>query len=132
MSFLLDTDIASAFLKNHPRVVARVTMQYGSLHASAVTAGELLTWAGRAKAPPSRLQGVLDLVSVCQVRDVDYAVAETFGRIRADLLDRGRTVGAPDLFTAAVALVHNLTMLTHKIADYRAVPGLTIVDWIDP
>jgi len=131
-SFLLDTDIASAYLKSHPSVVTRVTMHYGSLHISAVSAGELLAWAGRAKAPPSRLQGVLDLVSVCRVLDVDYAVAETFGRIRADLLDRGRTVGEPDLFNAAVALVHKLTIVTHNVADYRDVPGLTIVNWMAP
>ena len=132
VSFLLDTDIASAYLKNHARVITRVTMHYGSLHVSVVTVGELLTWAGRAKAPPSRLQGVLDLLSVCQVLDVDYAAAETFGRIRADLLDRGRTVGELDLFNASVALVHNLTVVTHNVADYRDVPGLSIVDWMVP
>lgn len=83
MSFLLDTDIASAFLKNHPRVASRVMMHYGSLHLSVVTVGELLAWARRVKAPPGRLQGVLDRISVCEVHDVDYAAAETFGRIRA-------------------------------------------------
>ncbi len=36
----------------------------------------------------------------------------------------------PDLFNAAVALVHDLTVVTHNIADYRDVPGLSIVDWI--
>ena len=107
-------------------------MHYGSLHVSAVTAGELLTWAGRAKALPSRPQGVIDLLSVCQVLGVDYAVAETFGRIRADLLDRGRTVGELDLFNASVALIHNLTVVTHNAADYRDVPGLSIVDWMVP
>ena len=132
MSFLLDTDIASAYLKNHPRVTTRVTMHYGSLHVSAVTVGELLAWAGRAKAPPSRLQGVLDLLSACQVLDVDYAVAEKFGGIRADLLDRGRPIGLLDLFNAAVALVHNLTVVTHNVADYRDVPGPTIADWMIP
>jgi predicted nucleic acid-binding protein len=99
VSFLVDTDIASAYLKNHPRVATRVTMHYGSLHVSALTLGELLAWAGRAKAPPSRLQGVLDLLSACQVVDLDYAVAETFGRIRADLLDRGRPIGVPTSLT---------------------------------
>ena len=123
MSFLLNTDIASAYLKNHPRMATRVTIQLGRLHVSAVTVGELLAWAGRAKAPPSRLQGVLDLLSARQVLDVDYAVAETFGRIRADLLDRGRTVGVPDLFIASVALIHNLTVVTHDVAHYGMPPA---------
>lgn len=132
MSFLLDTDTASAYLKSHPRVTSRVTMRYASLHVSTVTVGELLAWARRAKAPPSRLPGVLDFVAACRLRDVDYAVAHTFGHIRAELIDRGRPVGAPDLFNAAVALVHNLTIATHNVADYRDVPGITIVDWMAP
>ena len=132
MSFLIDTDIGSAYLKNHLRVAAKVMMHYGGLLVSAVTAGELLAWGHRAKAPPSRLKGVQDFLAICQVLDVDSAVAETFGRIRAHLLDRGRPVGVPDVFNAAVALVHNLTLVTHHVADYRDVPGLTIVDWMIP
>src|SRR5712691_299207 len=56
MSFLLDTDICSAYLKNDQRVVGKVMLHFGGLHVSVITVGELLTWARRAKAPPSRLQ----------------------------------------------------------------------------
>ena len=45
MSFLLDTDICSAYLKNHPLVVKKVMIHFGGLHVSVVTVGELLTWA---------------------------------------------------------------------------------------
>jgi len=132
VSFLLDTDIVSAYLKNHPSVVRRVIMHYGSLSVSTVTAGELLAWAGRVNAPPSRLQGILDFLSACHVLDVNYPVAEIFGRIRAQLLDQGRPIGVPDLLNASVALTHNLTIVTHNIADYRDVPGITIIDWNAP
>ncbi len=132
MSFLIDTDIGSEYLRNHPRVTTRVMMHYGGLHVSVVTVGELMVWASRAKAPPSRLQRVQDFLAICHVLDVDRAVAETFGRIRADLLDRGRPVGVPDVFNAAVALVHNLTIVTHNVVDYRDVPGLSVVDWMVP
>ena len=71
MSFLLDSDISSAYLKNHPRVLTRVTMHYGGLLVSAVTAGELLAWGLRAKARPNRLKGVHDFLSICHVLDVD-------------------------------------------------------------
>ena len=49
MSFLLDTDTCSAYLKNHRRVVGRVMLHYGGLLVSVVTVGELLTWGLRAK-----------------------------------------------------------------------------------
>ena len=62
MSFLLDTDICSAYLKNHPTVVGKVMLHFGALEVTVVTLGELLTWAKRAKAPPDRLQGVQDFM----------------------------------------------------------------------
>lgn len=75
MSFLLDTDICSAYLKNDQQVVVKVMLHFGGLHVSVVTVGELLTWARRAKAPPTRLQGVRDLVITSIVHDIDFAVA---------------------------------------------------------
>jgi len=110
MSFLLDTDTCSAFFKNDPGVVRRVMLHYGSLKVSTVTVGELLTWGMRARTPASRLSEIEQFLATVEIFDIDRNVAETFGRIRADLLDRGRPVGVPDLFIAAVALVHNLTL----------------------
>jgi tRNA(fMet)-specific endonuclease VapC len=132
MSFLLDTDICSAYLKNDPRVVSKVMLHFGGLHVSVVTVGELLTWARRAKAPVNRLQGVRDLVKGATVHEVDLSVAERFGELRASLLDQGITVGEIDLLNASIALVHNLTMVTHNTPDYANVSGLHIQDWTAP
>lgn len=130
MSFLLDTDICSAYLKNDPRVVSKVMLHFGGLHVSVITVGELLTWAYRSSAPPTRLQGVRDLLAASTVHEVDLTVAEKFGELRAGLLDQGTTVGEMDLLNASVALVHNLTMVTHNTQDYAPVPGLILADWL--
>lgn len=130
MSFLLDTDTCSAYLKNDQKVVGKVMLHFGSLHVSVVTVGELLTWARRAKAPASRLQGVRDLLAAAAIHEVDLAVAERFGEVRATLLDQGITVGEMDLLNGSVALVHNLTMATHNTKDYAKIPGLTLDDWM--
>jgi tRNA(fMet)-specific endonuclease VapC len=132
MSFLLDTDICSAYLKNDRTVVGRVTLHFGGLEVSVITVGELLTWARRTGAPAARLQGVQDLLRGVAVLDVTPQIAEKFGEVRADLLDRGIVVGQMDLFNASIALVHNLTLVTHNTADYAYIPGLTIVDWQIP
>ncbi len=132
MSFLLDTDICSAYLKNDPRALAKVMLHFGGLHVSAITVGELMTWALRTKAPPARLQGIRAFLSVAVIHDVDMVVAEKFGELRAQLLDQGKTVGEMDLLNASVALIHNLTMVTHNTADYAAIPGLTLDDWLFP
>lgn len=132
MSLLLDTDICSAYLKNDQQVVSKVMLHFGGLHVSVVTVGELLTWAQRAKAPPSRLQGVRDLLKAATIHEVDLTVAEKFGQLRARLLDQGCSVGEMDLLNAAIALVHNFTMVTHNTQDYANIPGLTLEDWMAP
>ncbi len=43
MSFLLDTDICSAYLKNDRRTTSKVMLHFGALHVSVITVGELLT-----------------------------------------------------------------------------------------
>jgi predicted nucleic acid-binding protein len=132
MSFLLDTDTCSAYLKNDQRVVGKVMLHFGGLHVSVVSVGELLTWARRAKAPPARLQGVRDFLKAAMIHEIDVTVAEKFGEIRAGLLDQGVAVGEVDLLNAAVALAQNLTMVTHNTRDYASIPGLTLEDWMSP
>jgi tRNA(fMet)-specific endonuclease VapC len=33
---------------------------------------------------------------------------------------------------ASVALVHNLTLVTHNTADFTSIPGLQLEDWLTP
>jgi predicted nucleic acid-binding protein len=35
-----------------------------------------------------------------------------------------------DLMIASVALVHDLTLVTHNTKDFRHIPGLRLEDWI--
>jgi tRNA(fMet)-specific endonuclease VapC len=131
--FLLDTDTCSAYSKGNPLVFNRFVQYGGGRAISTVTLGELFTWALRAQAPPSRMQGVQDLLKLVTVLDITAAVARQFGEIRAALLDAGTPRPELDLLNGAVALVHQLTLVTHNVQDYAGVPGLTMIqDWLVP
>ncbi len=132
MSFLVDTDICSAYLKGDRRVWGRFMQYSGGLHVSTVTVGELFTWALRANASPVRLQGLLDLLKDMTLLDVTLDVARRFGEVRAGLLDQGQGTPEMDLLIGSTALVHGLTMVTHNVADYANIPGLIVVDWLIP
>lgn len=132
MSFLLDTDICSAYLKGNTAVANRFVQYGGQLHVSTLTLGELFSWALRAAASPRRLSQVMNLLSLAQVINIDVDVARRFGEVDAHLLDCGLPAPDVDLFNGATALLYGLTMVTHNTRDYKNIPGLTIVDWLAP
>jgi len=132
MSFLVDTDVCSGHLKGNRAVNNRFLQYTGGLHVSAVTLGELYTWALRANAPPRRLQALEELLYDMTVLDVTPDVARKFGEVRAALMDRGLPPPDMDLLIAVTALVHDLTVVTHNTADFANVPGLRLADWTLP
>ena len=132
VSFLLDTDICSAYMKGDGQVWRRFMQYGGRLHVSAITVGELFTWALRANAPPRRLQTLLNLIAGVTVLDITTDVGRRFGELRASLLDAGQGTPEMDLLIAATAIVHNLTLVTHNIQDFGNLPGLDLQDWMNP
>jgi tRNA(fMet)-specific endonuclease VapC len=132
MSFLLDTDICSAHLKGDRQVSSRFLQYSGRLNISVLTASELYTWANRRTAPPLRLTAVRDMLFAARLLDVDRHVAESSGEFRAVLLDQGKPIPSVDLFIAATAMLHDLTLVTHNVRHFQSVPGLRIVDWLAP
>lgn len=132
MSFLLDTDTCSAYLKGNPLVFNRFMQYTGRLHMSVVTLGELTIWVSRASAPPKRAQDLQDLLRGVATLDVTRDVARKFGEVQAGLMDAGTPAPEMDLLIAATALVHGLTLVTHNLADYANILGLTVVDWLMP
>jgi predicted nucleic acid-binding protein len=130
VTFLVDTDVCSAYLKGNHQAGNRFVQYGGGLCVSTVTVGELFAWVLRAKASPKRLQGLQDLLKDVTVLDVTLEVAHKFGEIRAYQLDHGQFTPEMDLLIAATAIVHGLTLSTHNVADFRDVPQLNVVDWI--
>jgi len=52
--------------------------------------------------------------------------------IRGSLLRQGIRVSPVDLMIASVALVHDLTLVTHNTRDFQNIPGLRLEDWLTP
>lgn len=130
MSFLLDTDICSAHLKANRQVWGKFLQHTGQLHISAVSLGELSVWVCRKNASPGRRRVLDSFLLDVAVLDVTSSVAEKFGAIRAAALDAGQHYPDMDLLIAATALVHDLTLVTHNVKDFKNIPGLHIQDWL--
>jgi tRNA(fMet)-specific endonuclease VapC len=132
VSFLLDTDICSTYLRQRSPIVSRFHQHYGRLNFSVITLGELRTWVLRKASPISRQKDLDALLQIVAVVDVNESVANRFRELRAYQLDAGTPTPQMDLLIAATALVHQLILVTHNTKHFTAIPQLQIVDWLAP
>lgn len=132
MSRLLDTNICAAHFRRPAGLAHRFIPYGGGLFIPTVVLGELYTGAYHISDPAPLLQKIAGLLKDVEVLPFDEICAERFGKERGPLLRKGITVPTPDMMIAAVALVHNLTLVTHNTADFQPIPGLRLVDWLVP
>ena len=109
-------------------------VQYsGRLHIPTVASGELYVWAYHRQNPIPIVQRIDDdLLADVVVLNYDSDCAREFGKVRSKLLPQGISVPTSDLMIACVALVHDLTLVTHNTNDFRNIPGLRLEDWLTP
>ena len=132
MSFLLDTDIASAYLQGNGRVFNRFIQHSGGLHISIISLSELYSWVYVADDPTKRESGLLTMLSDVTILPLDDDIARKCGQVRADLQRKGTKIPTLDLLIATTALLHDLTVVTHNQRHFSLVPNLRIEDWLLP
>jgi tRNA(fMet)-specific endonuclease VapC len=93
---------------------------------------ELLYGAYRSARPGQTLSQVQTFCGPFLSLPFDDRAAAEYARIRAHLASLGNVIGPNDLMIAAIALAHGLTLVTHNVAEFRRVPGLTVEDWQGP
>ena len=64
------------------------------------------------------------------ILDFDHTCAKRFGEVLGSLLRQGVSIPTADLMIGAVALVHDLTLVTNNTADFQNIPGLRLDDWL--
>ncbi|HUY90251.1 MAG TPA: type II toxin-antitoxin system VapC family toxin [Pirellulales bacterium] len=133
MSFLLDTNTCSEHLRRPAGLIHRFVQHAGRLYLPTIVLGELYAWAYRRPNPTPLLTAIeTELLTDVIVISYDEACALEFGRLRGTLLKQGISVSPVDLMIASVALVHQLTLVTHNTADFQHIPSLHLDDWLTP
>lgn len=132
MSYLLDTNICSAHMRRPAGLVHRFIQHSGRLSIPTIVLAELYAGAYMLANPAPIMAAISDLLNDVAVLAFDSACAEEFGKLRGILKKKGVTVNPIDLQIAAVALVHNLSLVTHNTKHFQAIPGLRLDDWLTP
>jgi tRNA(fMet)-specific endonuclease VapC len=127
--YMLDTNIVSQLLRQHPLVVSHVvTIPMQALCISAITEAELLF--GLAKRPDNKkLQlAVQELLRRVESIPWDSTAAQKYGQLRASIERLGKGLSNLDLLIASHAASINATLVTNDRAISQ-VPQLAIENW---
>ncbi|CAA9550041.1 MAG: hypothetical protein AVDCRST_MAG49-1700 [uncultured Thermomicrobiales bacterium] len=129
MTYLFDTDRAADWLNGRADARQLVTRLLPTgIAISAVSYAEIVEGILGGRDPAREEEGFQTFLRAIPVLGIDAAIARRTGELRLDLRRRGLGVNhrALDLFVAATALEHGLTLVTRNTRHYRDVPGLTL------
>lgn len=138
MTYLLDTVVVSEWAKPTPDPNAiswLAAHDEAAMYLSVATIAELQQ--GIALMPAGRNRDRLDRwlkVDLTErfsgrILEIDLRAAETWGVLAAQTRRSGLTVGPMDLFVAATAIVHSLTVVTRNVRDFAGIDLNLLNPW---
>ncbi len=110
-NFLLDTNIVIEIFDGNKEIADRLN-NLSDFYISAVVAGELFIGINRVTNKSKHLKKLNDFLELCSVLNTDIITAQYYGEIVAALYKKGKQLPVNDVWIAATALQHNLTLVT--------------------
>lgn len=121
---LLDTS-AVIELFNEAPAAEQAFATAPSVAVSAVTLGELLYGAERSSRRGENIAEIEEFAAAIEILSCDESTASHYGEIKHLLRSKGRPLPDNDIWIAAVARQHGLTLLTRD-GHFREVAGLSL------
>jgi tRNA(fMet)-specific endonuclease VapC len=131
MKYLLDTNVCVTFLNQRNPVLTKrfLSIPTADKIICSIVRSELYYGAYKSQRQPSSLITIENFLSGYPNLDFDVDAARIYGQIRADLEKKGTPIGPNDFQIAAIALAHNLTLVTHNTSEFSRVTNLRLEDW---
>ena len=131
MRYLLDSNIVIFALKDPACIAANrlKATDVTDIAICSVVEAELYLGARKYGHPARRKTTLDEMLAPYTSLPFDSACVPQYARIRDHLEREGNRIGANDLLIAAIALTHDLTVVTHNCDEFNRVPGLRVEDW---
>jgi tRNA(fMet)-specific endonuclease VapC len=124
-AYLLDTNAAIALLKGDPAIAK---FAQSNIFVPSVAVGELYLGAEKSARVVENVQRVSEFISQRISYACDTETARWYGRIAHKLRLKGRPIPQNDIWIAAIALQHALTLITRD-KHFNEVDELAVAGW---
>lgn len=125
--FLLDTNIVIALFADDSNVKDKLS-QAAEVFIPSIAIGELYYGARKSGRTEANLARIDQLVAGSVVLACDVSAAQHYGDIKHNLKIKGHPLPENDIWIAAIALAHNLILVTRD-AHFQEVEHLYTVNW---
>jgi len=132
--YLFDTDCLSNILKKAPSPLLIKKLELlpkGLQFTTSINVSEIYFGAYRSRNQLKILKAYEDMVFPnVNILPFDTDSGKIYGRLKALLEKRGLSKSEPDLRIAAIAIQHDMILVTGNKRHFMNIPGLNIEDWI--
>lgn len=131
MKYFLDTSVIIDYLKNKEEIVAFVNQLDGELTSSYICLAEFYDGVHQATRNQTQIKKSVEsfFLGLDEVYTIDKPIAQEFGRIRAQLKQKGEVIEDLDIFIAATCTINHLILITHNQNHFKRVPHLLLKDF---
>jgi predicted nucleic acid-binding protein len=126
--YFIETSIIINYLRDRKGAVELVGGLDGELVSSYICLCELYEGIYRVQEKEKVEEGVLDFFSgLSKVFGIDRDIADSFGKIRAELKQSGKVIEDLDILLAATCLANNLVLVTANAKHFARINNLQIL-----
>jgi tRNA(fMet)-specific endonuclease VapC len=125
--FLLDTNIIIALWANDEAITHQLATA-SEVFVSSVTLGELYYGARKSAWSAKNIARIDDFAAQSRILLCDLTTAQNYGQVKNALRAKGRPIPENDLWIAAMAVQHDLILVTRD-DHFRAIDSLSTAKW---
>lgn len=133
MRYMLDTNICIYAIKHKPEKVFQKLQEVDpeNVCVSSVTYAELVHGVEKSVAVEKNRLALTLLLANIEILDFNVEAADCYGKIRADLEEKGTPIGPLDIMIAGHAQSLGYTVVTNNVKEFSRVNNLHIENWTE-
>ncbi len=126
-SVLLDTNILIGILAKDEAILSRL-VETDAVFLPSIALGELYFGAFKSAHPDDNAERIDSLAASTAILYCDGTTALHYGRIKTGLRAKGRPIPENDIWIAAIAQQHGLTVVSRDL-HFREIEDLPVEEW---
>jgi tRNA(fMet)-specific endonuclease VapC len=108
---ILDTNIITKLLNNDPKAIS-IVKKIEKIYTSIIVVGELYFAAANSSKREANFKNFHEVLSCMEIIPIDDAVCMSYAEIKLELKKKGKPIPDNDIWIAACACVHGLSIAT--------------------